>query len=139
VSKIGQWHLMRVPSGPQLDGGRGLAAAEVLILIVGGNRPAHAQAGDVPIEGDTQITVTAYWHPAGVWSLPCWYLLAPVQGLIFRGMTREIARRAEGAPTKLGSQVDRVPISLNWHTMPIAPWHGASRLVQLAGIAPPIG
>jgi hypothetical protein len=91
---------MRVRFGAQLDGGLGLAAAEVLMLIVGGNRPVHAQAGDVPIEGGTQITVTAYWHPAGVWGLLCWYLLAPVQGLIFRGMTREFARHAEGASDK---------------------------------------
>ena len=48
-----------------------------------------------PIEGGTRITATAYWHPAGVWGLLYWYALSPAHLLIFRGMTREIARRAE--------------------------------------------
>lgn len=45
----------------------------------------------------TRLTVTAYWHPQGVWGLLYWYALAPAHLFIFRGMTREIARRAEQA------------------------------------------
>jgi len=45
--------------------------------------------------GRTRVTATAYWHPAGVWGLLYWYALVPVHLLIFRGMTRAIARRAE--------------------------------------------
>ncbi len=49
-----------------------------------------------PETGGTRITVTTYWHPAGVWGLVYWYVSAPFHTLIFRGMAREIARRAEG-------------------------------------------
>jgi len=43
----------------------------------------------------TRVTVTAYWHPQGVWGLLYWYALVPAHLFIFKGMTREIARRAE--------------------------------------------
>jgi hypothetical protein len=45
----------------------------------------------------TRVTVTAYWHPQGVWGLLYWYALVPAHLFIFKGMTREIARRAERA------------------------------------------
>ena len=45
--------------------------------------------------GDTKVTVTAYWHPRGVWGLTYWYSLLPAQLFIFRGFTAAIARRAE--------------------------------------------
>lgn len=45
--------------------------------------------------GETRVTATAYWHPAGVWGLLYWYALAPAHLIIFRGMTREICRRAD--------------------------------------------
>jgi uncharacterized protein YbjT (DUF2867 family) len=47
-------------------------------------------------EGErTRITITAYWHPRGVWGLAYWYALVPAHLFIFRGWTRAIARRAE--------------------------------------------
>jgi len=46
--------------------------------------------------GRRRVQVTAYFHPAGVWGLLYWYPLAPFHLWIFRAMTREIARRAEG-------------------------------------------
>jgi len=48
-------------------------------------------------ERETRVTVTAYWHPAGVWGLLYWYAFVPAHLFIFKGMTREIARRAEFA------------------------------------------
>jgi len=42
-----------------------------------------------------RIRVTAYFHPAGVWGIAYWLALLPFHSLIFRGMTREIAKRAE--------------------------------------------
>jgi uncharacterized protein YbjT (DUF2867 family) len=48
--------------------------------------------------GRTRVTVTAYWHPQGVWGLLYWYALVPAHLFIFKGMTREIARRAEALP-----------------------------------------
>ena len=43
-----------------------------------------------------ELKVSAYFHPAGVWGLLYWYPLVPFHLLIFRGMTREIVRRAAG-------------------------------------------
>lgn len=45
----------------------------------------------------TEVKVTAYWHPAGVWGLLYWYALFPAHLFIFRAMTAAIARRAESA------------------------------------------
>jgi len=41
-----------------------------------------------------EITATAYFHPAGVWGLLYWFALIPAHALIYRGMSRQIARRA---------------------------------------------
>jgi hypothetical protein len=43
----------------------------------------------------TRVTVTAYWHPRGVWGLAYWYALVPAHLFIFKGFTAAIARRAE--------------------------------------------
>jgi uncharacterized protein YbjT (DUF2867 family) len=43
----------------------------------------------------TRLTITAYWHPQGVWGLLYWYALAPAHLFIFRKMTRAMVRRAE--------------------------------------------
>ena len=48
-------------------------------------------------EGDTRITITAYWHPRGLWGLLYWYALVPAHLFIFRGWTRAIVRRAQAA------------------------------------------
>jgi uncharacterized protein YbjT (DUF2867 family) len=45
--------------------------------------------------GRSRITVTAYWHPQGVWGLLYWYALVPAHLVLFRGMTAAMARRAE--------------------------------------------
>ncbi len=45
----------------------------------------------------TRITLTAYWHPAGVWGLMYWYAFSPSHFLVFNGMARAIAERAEAA------------------------------------------
>jgi len=51
-----------------------------------------------PMEcGGTEVKVTAYWHPRGVWGLLYWYALVPAHLFLFRGWTRAIARRAEAA------------------------------------------
>ncbi|MFY9976113.1 MAG: SDR family oxidoreductase [Chromatiaceae bacterium] len=47
-------------------------------------------------EARTRVTATAYWHPAGVWGLMYWLSMEPAHLVIFRGLTQEIARRAEG-------------------------------------------
>lgn len=45
--------------------------------------------------GRTEVEVTAYWHPRGVWGLLYWYTLVPAHLFLFRGWTKAIARRAE--------------------------------------------
>lgn len=48
-----------------------------------------------PQRNGTQITATAYWHPAGIWGLLYWYTLVPAHLFIFAGLTKAVARRAE--------------------------------------------
>ena len=43
----------------------------------------------------TRIGLTAWFHPAGVRGLACWHALAPAHAVIFPGLVRAIARRAE--------------------------------------------
>jgi len=45
----------------------------------------------------TVVTQTAYFAPKGLLGLLYWYALYPIHGVIFGGMIREIARRAEAA------------------------------------------
>lgn len=46
-------------------------------------------------DSQTRITITAYWHPRGIWGLAYWYVLVPAHLFLFRGWSRAIARRAE--------------------------------------------
>lgn len=46
-------------------------------------------------DGRSKLTVTAYWHPQGVWGLLYWYALVPAHLAVFDRMTDAIARRAE--------------------------------------------
>jgi uncharacterized protein YbjT (DUF2867 family) len=48
-------------------------------------------------DGQTRVTATAYWHPAGVLGLAYWFSLEPAHQVIFNGLTREISARAEAA------------------------------------------
>jgi Protein of unknown function (DUF2867) len=43
----------------------------------------------------TRLTITAYWHPQGVWGLLYWYAMVPAHLFIFRAMSRAMMRRAE--------------------------------------------
>lgn len=46
-----------------------------------------------------RVTATAYFHPAGIWGLLYWYPLIPAHLWIFKGMTRELCRRAAARNT----------------------------------------
>ena len=76
----------------------GIEPARRLTLHFGMKAPG---AGVLEFELDaledsrTRVTVTAYWHPRGVWGLAYWYALVPAHQFLFRGWTRAIARRAE--------------------------------------------
>jgi len=66
-------------------------------------------AGILEIEVDprgkrhSRITVTAYFHPQGIWGLLYWWVLVPFHLFIFKGMTREMARRAVALDAKAAS------------------------------------
>ncbi|MCU0462936.1 MAG: SDR family oxidoreductase [Anaerolineae bacterium] len=47
-------------------------------------------------DGTTQLTQTAFFAPMGLFGLLYWYILYPLHGLIFSGMIRQLAKRAEG-------------------------------------------
>jgi uncharacterized protein YbjT (DUF2867 family) len=51
----------------------------------------------------TRLTITAYWHPRGVWGLLYWYALAPAHLFIFRRMARAMLARAQVFDTEPGA------------------------------------
>jgi hypothetical protein len=50
-------------------------------------------------EGETLLLQTAFFAPKGLSGFLYWYMLYPLHGLIFSGMIRNLARRAETART----------------------------------------
>jgi uncharacterized protein YbjT (DUF2867 family) len=48
-----------------------------------------------PLEHGARVWATAWWHPKGVWGLLYWYALLPFHDALFRGIAKEIVRRAE--------------------------------------------
>ncbi len=48
-------------------------------------------------DGTTRLVQSAFFHPQGVLGLLYWYSLLPVHAVIFTGLARAIARRAEAA------------------------------------------
>jgi uncharacterized protein YbjT (DUF2867 family) len=42
--------------------------------------------------GASRVTVTGYFHPAGLWGLLYWYAFLAPHALLFRGLTRALAR-----------------------------------------------
>lgn len=98
----GRRHPTELRLGDAVDSWRviGLEPQKRLTLLFGMKAPG---SGVLEFEltpeaaGRTRITITAYFHPAGVWGLLYWYALAPTHGFLFRGLTRAIAARAEAA------------------------------------------
>jgi hypothetical protein len=56
---------------------------------------AWLQFKSEPEDGGTRLTQTAYFAPKGLFGLIYWYGLYPIHGLIFSGMIRKLAERAE--------------------------------------------
>jgi len=50
-------------------------------------------------KGGTCLQQVAYFQPKGLMGLLYWYLLYPVHRLIFKGMIREVARKARQSNT----------------------------------------
>lgn len=56
---------------------------------------------DIEDLGDQRrLNANAYFHPAGLLGLMYWYPLMPLHGLVFKGMTRNIARIALTQPVE---------------------------------------
>ncbi len=53
-----------------------------------------------------EISVTAYWHPAGVAGQLYWLALIPAHRFLFRGLVERLASRAEAAPDPAGPAHD---------------------------------
>jgi uncharacterized protein YbjT (DUF2867 family) len=98
----GRRHPQELRLGDTLDSWKviGIDPPKRLTLLFGMKAPG---SGVLEFEispaahGRTQVSVTAYWHPAGVWGLLYWYALVPAHQFIFKGLTRAIATRAEEA------------------------------------------
>lgn len=93
-------HPTELRIGDTLDSWRviGMEKERRLTLSMGMKAPGSGVLEfEIEPENNTQnrVVVTAYWHPAGIWGLIYWYMLVPFHDLLFRGMTRNIAARAE--------------------------------------------
>ena len=62
-----------------------------------GGSPAASAARALADGIGTTVVQTAYFAPKGLFGVLYWYSLYPIHGLIFGGMIRAIARRAEAA------------------------------------------
>jgi len=98
----GRRHPAELRVGDTIDSWRVIAveAPQRLSLAFGMKAPGAAVLEFVvtPVdETHSRITLTAYWHPAGVWGLLYWFAFSPSHFLVFNGMVREIAKRAEKA------------------------------------------
>jgi uncharacterized protein YbjT (DUF2867 family)/uncharacterized protein YndB with AHSA1/START domain len=88
--KVDSWEVIGIEPGHRLTLAFGMRApgAGVLEFVV---EPLEDH-GNAP---RTRVTATAYWHPAGFLGLAYWFSLEPAHKVIFDGLTREIARRAQ--------------------------------------------
>ena len=57
--------------------------------------PLAGTAGESSGNAATRLTITAYWHPRGVWGLLYWYALVPAHLFIFDRMARAMVQKAQ--------------------------------------------
>lgn len=96
----GRRHPQEVRTGDRIDHWKVIGAEpEKRLSLAFGMRAPGAGVMEFDLtplpDGGTRLTATAYWHPAGVWGLLYWYSLEPIHRFVFKGLTREICRRAE--------------------------------------------
>jgi uncharacterized protein YbjT (DUF2867 family) len=95
----GRRHPQELRLGDAVDSWRviGIEPGARLTLMMGMKAPGAGvlefEIAPLP-DGNTRVSATAYWHPAGVWGLLYWYALVPAHLLLFKRMTAAIARRA---------------------------------------------
>ncbi len=110
----GRRHPYEVRVGDTIDSWRVISVKTEQRLTLGlGLKSPGAGALEFDIEQDdeakTRIIATAYWHSRGFWGLVYWYAFYPVHYLLFRGLTREICRRAE----EEGMKSSKTELSIN--------------------------
>lgn len=98
--KRGRRHPQTLRVGDKIDSWEVINAEPLqrLTLAMGMRAPGSGVLEFViePMENNRhRLTATAYWHPAGPLGLLYWFSLEPAHRLIFDGLTREIAARAE--------------------------------------------
>ncbi|NCA69060.1 MAG: SDR family oxidoreductase [Sphingobacteriia bacterium] len=98
--KRGRRDPQHIQTGERIDHWRVLGAEpERRLSLAFGMRAPGAGVLEFELEptprGGTRLTATAFWHPAGIWGLLYWYSLEPMHRIVFKGLTREICRRAE--------------------------------------------
>ncbi len=102
----GRRHPYQVRVGDTIDSWRVISVKSERRLTLGmGMKSPGAGALEFDVDRDeaqhTRLTATAYWHSTGLWGLVYWYCFYPIHHQLFRGLTREIGRRAgelEGIP-----------------------------------------
>ena len=100
-------HPSELRTGDVIDSWRVIAMQpqERLTLLMEMRSPgAGVLEYEIADEGEQRrLTVTAYWHPAGVFGLLYWYALLPAHAFLFKGTTAAIVLRA----SQLDSQRDK--------------------------------
>lgn len=97
----GRRHPTELRLGDMVDSWRVMAIEPERRLTLGfGMRAPGAGVLEIELSPEapgTRITVTNYWHPAGVWGLLYWYLMAPAHAFVFKGLAEGIAGKARAA------------------------------------------
>lgn len=96
----GRRHPTQLRVGDAIDSWRviGVDPPRNLTLAFGMKAPGAAvlEFEVTPVDtANTRISLNVYWHPAGVWGLSYWSAMTPFHFIIFNGMVRKIAERAE--------------------------------------------
>jgi hypothetical protein len=98
--RIDYWTVLAMQPGHRLTLHFGMRApgSGVLELVVdpvtAPEVPPPADRAGAAAGPTTRLTITAYWHPQGVWGLLYWYALVPGHLFIFKAMSRAMLRRA---------------------------------------------
>jgi hypothetical protein len=86
--RIDYWTVLAVEPGRRLTLHFGMRAP--------GSGVLELEVDPLP-DARTRLTITAYWHPQGVWGLLYWYALVPMHLFIFRAMSRAMLRAASSS------------------------------------------
>jgi hypothetical protein len=75
----------------------------------------------LPSEGGTRLSQTAFFAPRGLAGHLYWWVLYPIHALLFSGLVRRIAGRAEAAALETGAATAAAPPNANANANAIPP------------------